>query len=377
MAAFLRKMCILEMFDDEDEDIHRLLAKRSINTLSVINMTTRRSFMPKVTDYMAVVGQMAVPQHIDDFKMHYRISRDVFHIILESVQDLLIRGGRGPHDTVTPEKQLLVCFSYLATNQSMRETAHFFNLSKSTVHQIIKEVCNILVNLRDRIIRWPSPRQQTEIATEVEAVCSLPGVTGFIDGTHIRLSAAIGGERDYYNRKGYPSIQLQAVVDNNMKIINAYTGWPGCVHDARVLRNSSVYIKAEAGELFSQNYHIFGDNAYPLRNWLVTPFKNFGNLTRQQIKFNKRLSGVRQTVERAFGHLKGRFRRLRDVPLHDHKEVCNLIIACCVLHNLCIINEDDVEGYIEYEEEDPNNFPNVYQNGHAGVLRRLQLVNIP
>lgn len=151
MAAFLRKMCILEMFDDEDEDIHRLLAKRSINTLSVINMTTRRSFMPKVTDYMAVVGQMAVPQHIDDFKMHYRISRDVFHIILESVQDLLIRGGRGPHDTVTPEKQLLVCVSYLATNQSMRETAHFFNLSKSTVHQIIKEVCNILVNLRDRV----------------------------------------------------------------------------------------------------------------------------------------------------------------------------------------------------------------------------------
>lgn len=34
-------------------------------------------------------------------------------------------------------------------------------------------------------------------------------MTGFIDGTHIRLSAAIGGERDYYNRKGYPSIQLQ------------------------------------------------------------------------------------------------------------------------------------------------------------------------
>ncbi|XP_071138718.1 uncharacterized protein [Mytilus edulis] len=323
MAAFLRKMCILEMFDDEDEDIHRLLAKRSKNTLSVINMTTRRSFMQKVTDYMAVVGQMAVPQHIDDFKMHYRISRDVFHIILESV-----RGGRGTHDTVSPEKQLLVCVSYLATNQSMRETAHFFNLSKSTVHQIIKEVCNILVNLRDRIIRWPSPRQQTEIATEVEA----------------------------------------AVVDNNMKIINAYTGWPGCVYDARVLRNSSVYIKAEAGELFSQNYHIFGDNAYPLRNWLVTPFKNFGNLTRQQIKFNKRLSGVRQTVERAFGHLKGRFRRLRDVPLHDHKEVCNLIIACCVLHNLCIINEDDVEGYIEYEEEYPNNFPKVNYNSNVNIF---------
>lgn len=94
------------------------------------------------------------------------------------------------------------------------------------------------------------------------------------------------------------------------------------------------------------------------------------------MKFNKRLSGVRQTVERAFGHLKGRFRRLRDVPLHDHQEICKLIFACCVLHNICVINEDDVEGYIENDDEEPNQYQNVYQNGRAGVLRRIQLVNV-
>ena len=85
-----------------------------------------------------------------------------------------------------------------------------------------------------------------------------------------------------------------------MKILNCYTGWPGCVHDARVLRNSGLYHKAEAGELIIPNFYILGDSAYPLRNWLVTPFKNVGQLTRQQIKFNQRLSSVRQNVERAF-----------------------------------------------------------------------------
>lgn len=59
------------------------------------------------------------------------------------------------------------------------------------------------------IIRWPPPQRQVEIATAVEEVSSLPGVIGFIDGSHIRLSAALGGEQDYYNRKGYPSMQLQ------------------------------------------------------------------------------------------------------------------------------------------------------------------------
>lgn len=143
-------------------------------------------------------------------------------------------------------------------------------------------------------------------------------------------------------------LHFQIVVDHTLKIINCYTGWPGCVHDARVLRNSGLYYKAENGDMFLQNQFILGDNTYPLRNWLITPFKNLGTLTRQKLKFNKRLSSVRQHVERAFGHIKGRFRRLRDVPLYDHKDICTLIYAACILHNLCVQYTDDVYGYIEH-----------------------------
>lgn len=163
-----------------------------------------------------------------------------------------------------------------------------------------------------------------------------------------------------------------------MIMTNVYTGWPGCTHDARVLRNSSLYIRAEAGEMFLQNHHILGDSAYPLRNWLITPFKNFGHLTAQQIRFNKRVSSVRQTVDRAFGHLKGRFRRLRDIPLHKLTDICKLIYAACVLHNFCILNKEDLEEYIVIDDDlDLNDCENVFQNGHIGVVRRLQMVNLP
>jgi hypothetical protein len=168
----------------------------------------------------------------------------------------------------------------------------------------------------------------------------------------------------------------QAVVDHEMLFTSAYTGWPGCAHDARVLRNSSLYRRAEAGGLFLRDHQIFADSAYPLRNWLVTPFKNFGNLAPQQLRFNRKLSSVRQTVERAFGHLKGRFRHLRDIPLHNHGEICRLVMACCILHNICVLKEDDVEAYMQVDPNlNPNNYQNVYQNGHNGVLRRLRLVN--
>jgi hypothetical protein len=47
--------------------------------------------------------------------------------------------------------------------------------------------------------------------------------------------------------------------------------------------------------------------------------------------------------ERAFGHLKGRFRRLREIPLHSIRDICQLIYADCILHNFCILHDEDVE----------------------------------
>ncbi|XP_062587557.1 putative nuclease HARBI1 [Saccostrea cucullata] len=194
----------------------------------------------------------------------------------------------------------------------------------------------------------------------------LPGVVGIIDGTHIRLVNPPGGERDYINRKGYPSVQLQLVVDDYMLITDAYVGWPGSTHDARVLKNPPLYHEAENDNKFSQNTFILGDGAYPVRGWLQTPIRDNGDLSPQQKRFNKSLSSVRQTVGRAIGHLKGRFRRLREIYCTDVEKICNIIMTASVLHNLCILADDDILLFIEYEE-DINNFQNIFQNAENGL----------
>ena len=88
-----------------------------------------------------------------------------------------------------------------------------------------------------------------------------------------------------------------------------------------------------------------------------------------------KLSSQRQNVERAIGHLKGRFRRLREVPFHKSEDISKLIITACICHNICVMADDDIDTYIQTGGQPlhPNNFQNVYQNGYHGVARRLFL----
>ena len=70
-----------------------------------------------------------------------------------------------------------------------------------------------------------------------------------IDGPHIPILTPEDNPTDYYNRKKFHSIVVQALVDYEYRFMTVYGGWPGSVHDARVLANSTVFTRGEAGTL--------------------------------------------------------------------------------------------------------------------------------
>ncbi|XP_062588991.1 uncharacterized protein LOC134250654 [Saccostrea cucullata] len=268
-------------------------------------------------------------------------------------------------------------YGYIANQQSMREISHVFDVSMSTVHATLKRVNNAINKKLWNVIQWPDFNEQNEIAREFQLRCGLPDIVGVLDGTHIRLASCINGDTDYMNRKHFPSIQLQIVVDHDMLIRDIYTGWPGSTHDARVFRNSNLFTNATTGNCIDVNKYIIADSAYPLKQWLITPFKDNGRLNAQQRRFNRVLSSARQVVERSIGHLKKRFRRLTEVTIHHPEEIVKTIVSGCILHNLCIIHEDSVEGFVEINNDGhPNHFPNLYNDGQDGIHRRQQLMQM-
>ena len=62
---------------------------------------------------------------------------------------------------------------------------------------------------------------------------------------------------------------------------------------------------------------------------MITPFKDRGNLTPQQPRFNFIHSSTRMVIERAFSLLKGRFRRLKYLDMLRIQDIPTVIIAAC------------------------------------------------
>ena len=102
---------------------------------------------------------------------------------------------------------------------------------------------------------------------------------------------------DYYCMKQRYSINTQAVVGANLCFLDVATGFPGTIHDTRVLRQTKLFERAESGEILHVAVKkirgvkvrplILSDGGYPLHNWLVKPFNFTTALSRKEKGFNR------------------------------------------------------------------------------------------
>ncbi|KAB0805296.1 hypothetical protein PPYR_02266 [Photinus pyralis] len=104
--------------------------------------------------------------------------------------------------------------------------------------------------------------------------------------------------------------------------------------------------------LLTPQQHLLGDAAYPLLDNLLKPYRDNGHLTEVQIRFNEVMSSIRSMIERCFGLLKGKWRRLKYLDMSLADKLPQVILAACILHNFILIIDNDAD--------------NQNDNGHNG-----------
>ncbi|XP_026467667.1 putative nuclease HARBI1 [Ctenocephalides felis] len=269
------------------------------------------------------------------FMEHFRVSRNVCKQISDRYKASAIYNLNtyGIYGKISALHQVQI-FLWFAGHESAsyRDVSDRFDITLSSLHRIIRRVTSFLSCISSEFIKWPNHEEKLLIA-EGFLQKGFPNVIGVIDGCHIRINKPAKDSRSFLNRKGYCSINMQAVCNDQNKIIDVFIGCPGSVHDARVFRRSNLGLNLNRK---CGRYFLLGDAAYPLKTNLMTPFRNINSLTQTQKHFNKKLNSARSTIEHTFGLLKQNFRQLYHLKIKNIHFICHFIRACCVLHNWSI-----------------------------------------
>lgn len=281
---------------------------------------------------------------------------------------------------VEGRKRVLLTLWKQATNIDYRSIAHLFGIGRSTACTIFHEiVVAINTNLTSRYIRFLQGEALRSVTDGFRTRWGFPQCCGAIDGTHIPIISPHEHHSDYFNRKSFHSIILEAVVNDKYRFININVVQPGKHHNAFVLRNSPIFQSAEERTLLPDSTELFntidvpllliGVPAYLLKRWLMKAFPNVAGLNERQKKLNYRLSRARMTVECAFGRLKGRWRCLL-MRLDCH--LCNasaIVTACCTLSTICDVHGNffnqewlnQVLAMITNHEIEPSSMQTIYR----------------
>lgn len=73
---------------------------------------------------------------------------------------------------------------------------------------------------------------------------------------------------------------------------------------------------------------------------MIVPYRDNGHLLPWQRHFNFVHSASRVVIERAFGLLKCKFRRLQKLEMHVVEKIPLVVSGACVLHNVILMKEN-------------------------------------
>ena len=221
------------------------------------------------------------------WQKEFRMSPSTFEFIIDLVEQNMAKADTVFRKAAPIEKRVGVGLWRLSTGNSFCTISKVFGIGKSTVITLVNELISELVRMSPEFIKFPKTALET--GSKIRSLrdftgCKIPQVLGAIDGTHMEILAPSSDSKvDYFNRKQKFTVNTQAVIGANLEFLDVATGYPGSVHDARVLRSSTLFQQAEAQIILSKPLKnvdnvkmralLLSDSAYPATLWQVKPYK--------------------------------------------------------------------------------------------------------
>ncbi|XP_028753587.1 protein ALP1-like [Neltuma alba] len=312
----------------------------------------------------------------EEFRRSFRMGKATFSMICDELGPVLIKKNTTLREAIPVKQRVAVCIWSLATGDSLRLVSEQFGLGVSTCHKLVLEVCSAIKTvLMPKVIHWPDESKMKMIKNEYEQISGIPNIGGSIYTTHIPINAPkINNGVEYFNRrltarnqKNSYSITIQGVVDPKGIFTDVFIGGSGSMNNDQVVEISCLNQRANMGYL--EDVWIVGNSGFPLMDWLLVPYTE-ENRTWSKHVFNEKIGDVQKVAKEAFGRLKGRWgclRKRREMKLEDLPLILG---ACCVLHNICEMRNEEMDPEWKFDVFDDEVIPENNIRSANSVLAR-------
>jgi hypothetical protein len=165
------------------------------------------------------------------------MSRQLF----DSLHELLVSSyGLTSSSKMISIEALAMFLWTIGAPQSFVQVKNRFKRSKETISRKFTEVLDCVYRMAKEVVKpidrdFTSPHQKL---LKPRFAPHFNNCIGAIDGTHIPVVVPSSKVVQHVGRHGYPTQNVLAICDFDMRFTFVVAGWPGSVHDMRVFNDA-------------------------------------------------------------------------------------------------------------------------------------------
>jgi hypothetical protein len=156
------------------------------------------------------------------------------HIHKDLIGDKLQRQLRGRW-YISPLSRVLVALQFYANGKFHNTVGNTLKISQPSVSRCIYAVSYELTRISGQIINFSE-----NLVHVTRGFYDIADIRGVIESTHVRIQGPHQHEAAFVNRKGYHSINLQAICTDNLHFFFVNTTQPGSSHDSTMLADRNI-----------------------------------------------------------------------------------------------------------------------------------------
>ncbi|XP_035446852.1 putative nuclease HARBI1 [Spodoptera frugiperda] len=271
----------------------------------------------------------------------YRLSKDLARNLCEELKPVMPDSTKSIEFSV--ESKVMAALAFYATGKYQKSiggksdpsiTQYFVGTAVLQVTEAMNHP-----SIVKKYIHFPHLRQERDIIkARFYMKYGIPNVIGSIECTHVPMARPEDDQKIHFN-KSYHSKKVQVICDSDLTIISVDATAGGSYSHDSVLNRHAVRVDLDSLNNSGEPCWLIGGPYYTQKQYIMTPIPKITK--KSPVSPEKYYTNVHAQAHSAvtdtIKQLKSRWKCLQANcnKQFDPPTVAMMIVACCILHNIC------------------------------------------